>query len=126
MARTLSVADQMADILDVVSKNCKGALETGSMSVANETVQRLKNTSPKNTGDYTKGWKVSRKKIKGSSVIVVHNATDYQLTHLLENGHLIKNAKGEYGRTRPIKHIAPAAEWAADELPRKVMEDLKL
>lgn len=126
MGKTLSVADQMADILDVVSKNCKGALETASMSVAKETVQTLKNTSPKKTGDYAKGWKVSKKKIKGSTTIVVHNATDYQLTHLLENGHLIKNAKGEYGRTRPIKHIAPAAERAADELPRKVSEDLKL
>ena len=63
MARTLSVADQMADILDVVSKNCKGAFETGSMSVAKETVQTLKNTSPKRTGVYAKGWKVSKKKI---------------------------------------------------------------
>ena len=126
MGRTRNVADQMADILDVVSKNCKGALETGSMSVAKETVQKLRNTSPKKTGDYAKGWKVSKKKIKGSSVLVVHNATDYQLTHLLENGHVIKNAKGEYGRTRPIKHIEPVADWAEDELPRKVLEDLDL
>lgn len=125
MAKTESVSIQMADILDTVSRNVKGVLETSSLKVAKETVQRLKNDSPKDQGDYAKGWKVSKKE-RGD--LVVHNATDYQLTHLLENSHLIKNKKGEYGRTSPghgqIPHIGKAEEWAADELPRRVMEGL--
>ena len=123
MAKTESVEIQMAEILDTVSSRVKGVLETDSMKVAKETVQRLKNTSPRKYGDYAKGWKVSKKE---KADLVVHNATDYQLTHLLENGHAIVNKKGEYGRTHPIKHIEPAEEWAVDELPRKIMEDLDL
>ena len=56
--------------------------------------------------------------------VIVHNRTDYQLTHLLENGHVIRNKKGEYGRTRPIKHIAPVAEWAENELPNEIERGL--
>lgn len=125
MAKTESVALQMADILEGVSKNVKGVLETDSMQVAKETVSKLKNTSPKGSPHqrkYAEGWKVS-KKDRGD--LVVHNATNYQLTHLLENGHVVRNAKGTYGRTHPIKHIEPAEEWAADELPRRILEDIE-
>lgn len=126
MANTESVTIQMADILDGISRDVKGTLETDSMSVAKEAVQKLKNTSPKGSPHkrrYAEGWKVS-KKDRGD--LVVHNATNYQLTHLLENGHVIKNKKGIYGRTNGIKHIEPVEEWVADELPRRIMEDLDL
>lgn len=123
MSKTSSVEIQMADILDTVSKEVKGVLKTDSMQVAKETVQKLKNTSPVKNGSYARGWKVSKQQ---GSDLVVHNATDYQLTHLLENGHVIRNKKGTYGRTHPIKHIQPAEEWASEELPRKIMEDLDL
>ena len=126
MASTGSVAVQMADILDEVSKDVKGVLETDSMKVAKETVQRLKNTSPKGSPHqrkYAEGWKVSK---KDRADLVVHNATNYQLTHLLENGHVIRNKKGTYGRTHGIKHIEPAEEWASDELPRRITEDLDI
>ena len=126
MAKTESVEIQMAEILDTVSRNVKGVLETDSMRVAKETVQKLKNTSPKGSPHerkYAEGWKVSKKE---RADLVVHNATNYQLTHLLEKGHVIRNKKGTYGRTHPIKHIEPAEEWAADELPRRITEDLDL
>lgn len=126
MANTKSVEIQMADILDTVSKNVKGVLETDSLKVAKETVQRLKNTSPKGSPHqrkYAEGWRVSKKE---RADLVVHNATNYQLTHLLENGHVIRNKRGTYGRTHSIKHIEPAEEWASDELPRRIMEDLDL
>lgn len=127
MAKTSSVEIQMADILDTVSKRVKGVLEADSSLVARETAQKLRNTSPKGSPHlrgYAEGWRVSKR--RGRSDFVVHNATNYQLTHLLENSHLIVNKKGTYGRTTPIKHIKPAEEWASNELPRKVMEDLKL
>ena len=126
MAKTGSIEIQMADILDSVSTEVKSVYETDSMKVAKETVQKLKNTSPKGSPHkrkYAEGWTVSK---RGQGDLVVHNKTNYQLTHLLENGHVIENKKGTYGRTHGIKHIAPAEEWAADELPRRVMEDLDL
>ena len=126
MAKTNSLEIDMSEILDEVSRNCKDVYETDSLEVAKETVQKLKNTSPRKAGDYAKGWKVSKKRAKGLTTLIVHNATNYQLTHLLENGHDIVNKKGRYGVSRPIKHIGPAEEWASEELPRKIMEDLEL
>ena len=128
MAKTENVEIQMAEILDEVQKGAEEALSKGIDNVSKESVQKLRNTSPrrtsgKNAGRYAKGWTVKKNR---DGDVVVHNKTDYQLTHLLENGHVIRNKKGTYGRTHGIKHIAPVEEWAADELPRRVMEDLDL
>ena len=49
--------------------------------------------SPKDTGDYKKGWRIKQDKARKS--IIVHNATDYQLTHLLEHGHVKRNGGEE-------------------------------
>lgn len=120
MADTRSVEIQMADIMDEVGKTCKGVLKTQSEEVAKEAAEKLRSTSPKRKGKYAKGWKVTRQK----DSLIVHNATDYQLTHLLENGHVIRNKKGTYGRTTGNKHIKPVEEWAQDELPRQIMKEL--
>jgi hypothetical protein len=122
MANTVSIEIQMADILDEVKKSCKGVLETQSLAVAKETVTKIRNASPHLTGSYARGWRVSKR----GGGFVVHNATDYQLTHLLENSHVIANGSGTYGRTTPIKHIEPAGQWASEELPRRIIEELNL
>lgn len=121
MAKTESVTAQMKELLDEVNEDVKKATKRNIDSVSKESVQKLKNTSPRKSGSYAKGWGVKR---QGEMDVVVHNRTDYQLTHLLENGHVIRNKKGTYGRTHGIKHIAPVEEWAVDELPRRIMEDI--
>lgn len=121
MANTGSVAAQMKELLDEVNKDVQASVKKNIDAVAKESVQKLKNTSPRKTGSYAKGWAVKK---QGEMDAIVHNRTDYQLTHLLENGHVIRNKKGTYGRTRGIKHIEPVEEWAADELPRRIMEDI--
>ena len=125
MAKTESVTVQMEELFDEVSKRVKVVMETSIKQTAVETAQRLRADSPKGPNGYAEGWKVGKKR---GGDYVVHNATHYRLTHLLENSHLIKNKKGEYGRTSPehgqVIHIKPNEEWAIDELPRRVMEDL--
>lgn len=57
---------------------------------------------------YKDGWEVkqvTKGKDRGARV---WNATNYQLTHLLENGHLIVNKKGGVGWSSPKPHINPA------------------
>lgn len=44
----------------------------------------------------------------------VYNATDWQLTWLLENGHLVTNKKGGVGWASPHKHIHEAFEANVD------------
>ena len=121
MAKTESVTAQMKELLDEVNKEVEESAKKNIKSVAREAVQKLKNTSPRKTGSYAKGWGTKR---LGDMDIVVHNRTDYQLTHLLENGHVIRNNKGTYGRTHGIKHIEPVEEWAVDELPRRILEGI--
>lgn len=127
MIKTWSVEAQMEDILNDVTKETKGVMETSIKKTAQETAQRLRNTSPKGSPHvrgYAEGWKASKQSKTGA--YIVHNKTNYQLTHLLENGHVIKNGKGTYGRTRGIKHIEPAEEWAANDLPERIMRELDL
>ena len=121
MAKTESVTAQMKDLLDEINKDVETSAKKNIQTVAKESVQKLKNTSPVKTGSYAKGWATKR---QGEMDVIVHNRTDYQLTHLLENGHVIRNKKGTYGRTHGIKHIAPVEEWAVNELPRRIMEGI--
>lgn len=121
MANTESVTAQMTELLNEVNESIEQSAERNIQLVAKESVSKLKNSSPRKTGSYAKGWGVKR---LGDKDVVVHNRTDYQLTHLLENGHVIRNKKGTYGRTHGIKHIAPVEEWAVDELPRRIIEDI--
>ena len=122
MAKTESVTAQMTELLDEVDKEVQQSARKGIDKVSKESVQKLRNTSPVKTGSYAKGWSTKK---QGDMDVVVYNRTDYQLTHLLENGHVIRNAKGTYGRAPAHKHIKPVEEWAIDELPRRILEGIE-
>lgn len=131
MDNTNSVTIQMEKILDTYSKEVARATNNSIDVVAKESVRKLKSTSPrsvKHTRKYAEGWGLKRdrnQKNRGINDVIVRNKTNYQLTHLLENGHIIRNGKGVYGRTNGIKHIAPVEEWARDELPREIERELE-
>lgn len=124
MSKALTVGDQLAEILDDFRNALDEAVEKDFNEVATESVQKLRNSSPKRPGggSYAKGW---RKKKERDGSVIVHNATDYQLTHLLENGHVIANKWGTYGRTNGIKHIAPVEEWANGEVVQRITADIE-
>lgn len=122
MAKTESVTAQMTELLDEVDKEVQQSAKKGIDGVSKESVQKLRNTSPVKTGSYAKGWSTKK---QGDMDVIVYNRTDYQLTHLLENGHVIRNKKGTYGRAPAHKHIKPVEEWAIDELPRRILEGIE-
>lgn len=121
MASTGSVSVQMKELLDEIDNDVQESVRSNVNSVAKEAVQKLRNGSPKETGDYASGWGMKK---QGEADVVVYNRKAPGLTHLLENGHVIRNKKGTYGRVSGRKHIAPVEEWAVDELPRRIMEDI--
>ncbi len=103
------VEEKTDEVLDKASKSC---------------AKQLKSSSPvgegPNKGRYAKGWSVKKdKSLKGISKIgdyTVHNKTDWQLTHLLENGHVIKNQYGSYsGRVPAVPHIKDAEQAAISQ-----------
>lgn len=121
MADTGSISIQMKELLNEVNEDVRKATKRNIDAVSKEAVQKLRNTSPKKTGSYAKGWGTKK---QGEMDIIVYNRTDAPLTHLLENGHVIRNKKGTFGRVPGRKHIAPVEEWASDELPRRITEDI--
>ena len=109
--------------LGTYSNELAESVNKTSRKYANKLRRELEETSPEKTGDYKKGWKV--KQVYNSHTLsqyVVHNATDYQLTHLLEFGHAIK---GGTRRAKPIPHIAPAEEKIVNEFLAEVEKAIR-
>ena len=66
------------------------------------------------SGLYRKGWRMKTYTENGVKAVKVYNETCYQLTHLLEFGHLAKNGKF----VQPVPHIKQA-----EELAERILED---
>ena len=66
------------------------------------------------SGLYRKGWRMKTYTENGVKAVKVYNEICYQLTHLLEFGHLAKNGKF----VQPVPHIKQA-----EELAERVLED---
>ena len=104
------------DILNEYSEDIQEGIKAETQAVAKEGVSILKSTSPKRTGSYRKGWRVKTTKGSDFCQSVIHNATDYQLTHLLEKPHLKRNG----GYTSPQPHIAPVETKLVAKFESKV------
>lgn len=122
----INITEQMRKIMEGYEKDVKRATNNSIDVVAKETVSKLKNTSPKRRGDYAKSWGLERERgPAGINTVTVRNKKHYQLTHLLEYGHDVVNAKGKVGRAPAYPHIGPAEEWAINELPREIKKELE-
>ena len=124
MAKTESVTVQMEQLLDSVDKNVKEVVKKSSKESAKECAQKLRVTSPKGPRGYAQSWKA--KEVDGAWI--TYNEDHYQLTHLLENSHMIVNKKGTYGRTSPghgqIIHIKPVAEQGVEGFELRINRGL--
>ena len=117
---------QLQKVFEEYSVEVKRATNTAADKVAKESLNKLKNSSPRKTGSYASGWAIKRERgTAGINTVTIHNKTDYQLTHLLENGHVIRNKKGTFGRAPAHKHIQPVEQWANNELPLEIERELQ-
>lgn len=122
----VGISKQLDAILQEYGRKADEAVEKAAKKAGRETVKTLRNTSPKKTGAYASSWTTKATRYGGRLVgVTVYNKEHYQLTHLLENGHLIVNKKGEYGRTRGIKHIAPAEQEGIADFEEYAREELE-
>jgi hypothetical protein len=95
--------------------------EVSKKDVSDQLVDELKNhrsTYKARSGNYNRGWRVKKK----GNAYIVHNKTNYQQTHLLENGHV---KSGGAGRVQAYEHIGPAEQKAVEELLRRVEQAVR-
>ena len=121
MADVIKVDDLAGEIVLAVrtyTEEVGAAIEEAVKETAQAMAADLRETSPKNTGEYAKGW-TARK--EGPGRYVVYNKKKPQLTHLLEHGH----AKRGGGRVEGRPHIKPAEERHAPQLERKIVQILE-
>lgn len=105
----IAIAKELSEYSDEVAEGIKRDVK----KVAKETVQTLRATSPRDTGEYAKGWGYKVEYESASDVRVrIYNKKKPQLTHLLENGHAKKNG----GRVDGKPHIGPAEQEAEKKL----------
>lgn len=117
------LADEIEEMLVGYAENITQGITVAGYEAAKECRKALKQTSPKQHGDYSKSWVISKQKGRPGEPMryIVHNREHYRLTHLLEKGH----AKRGGGRTRAIPHIAPAEEAAKEKFVQDVEEVLR-
>src|SRR5690625_1191951 len=111
-----NLSDEISKHLKQYTSEVEEGLEDAKEKIAKESAKELKETSPKRKKGkrrkYAEGWRA--KKVGTSWVI--HNATNYQLTHLLEKGHVKVNG----GRVRAIPHILPVEQNAIEKFEKEV------
>ncbi len=111
------------DILNEYSEDIQEEITRSAERIAKDGANELKNTTNTyhvRTGKYNKGWKTRTQKGRGYVSSTIYN-TQYQLTHLLEKGHVTRNG----GRTRAFVHISPVEQKCIKQYEKDVERIIK-
>lgn len=113
-----AINEQLQKYAGSITEDMKDSLRES----AKEMRKDISRNSPVRTGRYKKSWTV--KKIAENSIsleLVVHSKNRYQLTHLLEHGHALRNG----GRVEGKPHIKPAEEAGKKKLVESLKEKIQ-
>lgn len=111
----------ISDILNEYSQDVQDGITKAAEDIAKDGANELKAKSPKRTGKYSKGWRVDKRSGKGFVHTTIYNATNWQLTHLLEKPHLLRNGK----KSKPKVHIQPVEEKCINNFQKQVEKIIK-
>lgn len=126
-------SDKLADTLREAMEDYAGTIteivNKQAEDVAKWSAEELKKGGPykERTGKYTRDWdsKIREKKVSkitGEVTYSVYNKKHYQLTHLLEKGHVKRNGSG---RVKAFEHIAPVEKQAEERYTQKLSEEIE-
>ena len=114
-----AISDILTDYGEHVTEGTKVAVKR----IADEAKRETRAGSPVRSGRYRKGWAVKNTTTRLSAEAIVHNRTTYQLTQVLEKGHLVKRGGRTIGQAYAHPHIGPAEERAVQRF-QKAVEDV--
>lgn len=113
-----NLSSEITKALQEYTTEVEEGLKKAKEKAAKDGVKTLKATSPVGkSGRYRKGWRAKRE----GKAWIIHNATRYQLAHLLEKGHIKRGG----GRVSGKAHIAPAEEQAIKQFENEVEKVIK-
>lgn len=118
------------DMADEIMKGLEEYSDMGTDEIKKEVKKAgrnirkeiMENAPVGKTGKYSKSWSVKTLKETANSIeLVVHSRNRYQLAHLLEKGHVLRQG----GRVSGRPHIGPAEERGVKELEDNITRKLK-
>lgn len=104
-------------ILNEYADEVEAKTQTVMTEIAQDTASELTQLSPKNTGEYSKGWTYTMQTNSlGTVKVRVYNSTKPTLTHILENGYVARNGRRIAGQ----KHISTVQKNIENEALKKL------
>ena len=103
-----------------ITENVQDAVKKVTRSGAKALRAQSKQTFPKGSGAYAKGWKSSLDTKKRSAQGVIYNADLPGLPHLLEHGHANRNG----GRTPGHVHIKTIEDHVIEDFTKEVQSGI--
>lgn len=120
MSRTVSVddmADAINELLEEYSDMATDEMKSAVQKSAKFVKEKISANAPRQTGAYAKSWTSKKTEENSTSVqYTVYSKNKYQLAHLLENGHALRNG----GRTKAYPHIAAAEKAGIEQLEAEI------
>lgn len=104
------------EILTEYSRDIQEAIGEEAIKIGKNGANELKHTSPKKSGKYAKGWTSKVVKSFEGINVTIYNQKAYQLTHLLEYSHVLRNGT----KSTPITHIYPVEQKSIKDFENKV------
>lgn len=111
-----AVNEILTEYAGQMTEGMKVAVKTIAGNAKEETKAAAPVGKGPKRGKYRRGWAVRNEEERMTAHSIVHNRTDYQLAHLLEKGHALRQG----GRSPAIVHIAPAEQKAIREMEKAV------
>jgi len=121
------LADELLEILNVYNENVQQAIVEAIRNVTKEGKAKVKAASPKRSGAYARGWTSTVTAKDGQASSRIYNKAYPGLTHLLENGHVVRNGTGRIGQgkkttVKGITHIGPVNDAVQRDIEKAIEE----